>query len=115
MGGTTVVNHPVVGELNLHRDTLPVDDLTLVVYYPDIGSDSAGKLGALASLAAITAPDDQPPAHEGRGARPGRRGGSYSIACSWSRARFAQHAQARSLAIGLRSISPARSISPSVR
>ncbi|RZS77519.1 helix-turn-helix protein [Motilibacter rhizosphaerae] len=31
-GGTTVVDHPVVGELRLHRDKLPVDGLVLVVY-----------------------------------------------------------------------------------
>jgi transcriptional regulator with XRE-family HTH domain len=32
-GGTTTVNHPVVGELRLHRDKLPVDDVLLVLYY----------------------------------------------------------------------------------
>jgi transcriptional regulator with XRE-family HTH domain len=57
-GGTTVVNHPVVGELHLHRDKFPVGDLTLVLYYPDIGSDSAEKLRVLASLA-ITAANDE--------------------------------------------------------
>nr|WP_281371899.1 helix-turn-helix transcriptional regulator [Modestobacter versicolor] len=50
-GGTTTVVHPVVGELRLHRDKLPVAGLTLVLYYADVGSDSAGKLQALASLA----------------------------------------------------------------
>ncbi|MDQ2839416.1 MAG: helix-turn-helix transcriptional regulator [Actinomycetota bacterium] len=50
-GGTTTVNHPVVGNLHLHRDKLPVDGLTLVLYYTDIGSDSAEKLRVLASLA----------------------------------------------------------------
>lgn len=59
-GGTTKVNHPVVGELHLHRDKLPVGDLTLVMYYPDTGSDSADKLGVLASLTATTAPDQFP-------------------------------------------------------
>ena len=65
-GGTTVVDHPVLGELRLHRDKLPVDGLTLVVYYADTGSDSAEKLRLLASLAAGDAADrDQHPAREG--------------------------------------------------
>jgi transcriptional regulator with XRE-family HTH domain len=51
-GGTTTVRHPVVGELTLHRDKLPVDDLILVLYYPDESGDSAEKLRLLASLAA---------------------------------------------------------------
>lgn len=50
-GGTTTVNHPVVGELRLHRDKLPIDDVILVVYYPDKGSDSDEKLRLLAALA----------------------------------------------------------------
>lgn len=50
-GGTTTVNHPVVGELTLHRDKLPVDGLVLVLYYADEGSDSAEKLALLGSLA----------------------------------------------------------------
>ena len=49
-GGTTTVNHPVVGELHLHRDKLPVDGLFLVLYYPDQGSESEEKLRVLASL-----------------------------------------------------------------
>ncbi len=49
-GGTTTVNHPVVGELQLHRDKLPVDGLLLVLYYADEGSESAEKLDLLASL-----------------------------------------------------------------
>jgi transcriptional regulator with XRE-family HTH domain len=49
-GGTTTVNHPVVGELRLHRDKLPVDDLLLVLYYPDQDSESDEKLRVLASL-----------------------------------------------------------------
>jgi transcriptional regulator with XRE-family HTH domain len=49
-GGTIAVNHPVVGELRLHRDKLPVDDVILVVYYPDKGSDSDEKLQLLAAL-----------------------------------------------------------------
>jgi transcriptional regulator with XRE-family HTH domain len=74
-GGTTVVNHPVVGKLHLHRDKLPVGDLTLVLYYPDIGSDSAEKLRMLASLATTAADDEashgQLPAHKS-GSRPNR-------------------------------------------
>jgi transcriptional regulator with XRE-family HTH domain len=50
-GGTTTVNHPVVGELHLHRDKLPVEDLLLVLYYADQGSQSDEKLRLLASLA----------------------------------------------------------------
>ena len=49
-GGTTIVTHPLVGQLRLHRDKLPVEDLTLVLYYPDVHSDSAEKLSVLASL-----------------------------------------------------------------
>ncbi|WP_338181783.1 helix-turn-helix transcriptional regulator [Jatrophihabitans sp.] len=48
-GGTTTVNHPVVGELQLHRDKLPVDGLLLVLYYADQGSESDEKLRLLAS------------------------------------------------------------------
>jgi transcriptional regulator with XRE-family HTH domain len=51
-GGTTTVNHPVVGELRLHRDKLAVDDLLLVVYYADQGSDSDEKLRLLATVSA---------------------------------------------------------------
>lgn len=50
-GGTTVVNHPVVGQMRLHRDKLPFDGLLLVLYYADQGSDSDEKLRLLASTA----------------------------------------------------------------
>lgn len=56
-GGTTTVHHPVVGELRLHRDKLPVDGLTLVVYYADARSEDAEKLRLLASLV-TTSEDD---------------------------------------------------------
>ncbi|WP_395110072.1 helix-turn-helix transcriptional regulator [Actinomadura sp. SCN-SB] len=60
-GGTTTVHHPVVGDLRLHRDKLPLDDLILVVYYPDKGDDSDEKLRLLAALSpagpGVTAPD----------------------------------------------------------
>ena len=59
-GGTTVVHHPVVGELRLHRDKLPVDDVILVVYYADAGSASHDKLRLLASLA--VSPETSPSA-----------------------------------------------------
>jgi hypothetical protein len=52
-GGTITVNHPVVGELHLHRDKLPVDDVLLVLYYADHGSESDEKLRLLASMARI--------------------------------------------------------------
>jgi hypothetical protein len=58
-GGTTTVNHPVVGELHLHRDKLPVDDLLLVLYYADQGSQSDEKLRLLASIA-LTTPTPAP-------------------------------------------------------
>ena len=51
-GGTTTVNHPVVGQLRLHRDKLPVDGLLLVLYYADQGSESDEKLRLLASATA---------------------------------------------------------------
>ena len=60
-GGTTIVNHPVVGELHLHRDKLPVDDLLLVLYYADQGSESDEKLRLLASLTQTAPKKDSPP------------------------------------------------------
>jgi transcriptional regulator with XRE-family HTH domain len=56
-GGSITVDHPVVGELHLHRDKLPVDGLVLVLYYADAGSESAERLGLLASLAQDATPD----------------------------------------------------------
>ncbi|MGC8481114.1 MAG: helix-turn-helix transcriptional regulator [Acidimicrobiales bacterium] len=53
-GGTTTVNHPIVGQMRLHRDKLPFGDLLLVLYYPEQGSESDQKLRLLASTA-ITA------------------------------------------------------------
>jgi transcriptional regulator with XRE-family HTH domain len=49
-GGTTTVNHPIVGQLRLHRDKLPVDNVLLVLYYADQGSESDEKLQLLASM-----------------------------------------------------------------
>ncbi|MER5603439.1 helix-turn-helix transcriptional regulator [Streptomyces sp. NPDC002265] len=59
-GGTATVHHPVVGELRLHRDKLPVDDVILVVYYPDKDSDTDEKLRL---LAALSLPDSADTAH----------------------------------------------------
>ncbi|MBF9071929.1 helix-turn-helix transcriptional regulator [Streptacidiphilus fuscans] len=53
-GGTTTVNHPVVGELRLHREKLPVEGVVLVLYYADEGSESDEKLRLLASVATGT-------------------------------------------------------------
>ncbi|MFK0136530.1 helix-turn-helix transcriptional regulator [Streptomyces murinus] len=64
-GGTTTVHHPVVGELRLHRDKLPVEDVILVVYYPDRNSDSDEKLRLLAALTPTDAPGGAEPAPEG--------------------------------------------------
>jgi transcriptional regulator with XRE-family HTH domain len=49
-GGRTTVIHPVVGELHLNRDKLPVEDVLLVLYYADAGSESAEKHALLAAL-----------------------------------------------------------------
>jgi hypothetical protein len=60
------VNHPVVGELRLHRDKLPVDDVLLVLYYADQGSESDERLRLLASMAQTRAGDGSPTAELGR-------------------------------------------------
>jgi len=49
-GGTTTVRHPLVGPMRLHRDKLPLDDVILVLYYPDTGSEADEKLRMLAAL-----------------------------------------------------------------
>lgn len=51
-GNSTVVHHPAVGTMHLHRDKLPVDDVVLVVYYPDADSEDAERIRLLATLAA---------------------------------------------------------------
>jgi len=51
-GNSTVVRHPAVGTMHLHRDKLPVDDVVLVVYYPDADSEDAERIRLLATLAA---------------------------------------------------------------
>jgi transcriptional regulator with XRE-family HTH domain len=50
-GGTTAVDHPLLGELHYHREKLPVSGLTLVVYYP-AGAEAAEKFALLGSVAA---------------------------------------------------------------
>ncbi|KWX66198.1 XRE family transcriptional regulator [Mycobacterium sp. NAZ190054] len=62
IGGTAVVNHPIVGTLELHRDKLPVDGLILVLYYAEEGTESAEKLQVLASLAASGVDSESRPA-----------------------------------------------------
>src|SRR6202044_460463 len=64
-GGTTTMNHPVVGELHLHRDKLPVNDVLLVLYYADQGSESDEKLRLLASMAQTPAGDGSQTAERG--------------------------------------------------
>jgi transcriptional regulator with XRE-family HTH domain len=57
-GGAATVRHPVVGELQLHRDKLPVGNVILVVYYPDKDSDSDEKLRLLGALSRTEADDE---------------------------------------------------------
>jgi transcriptional regulator with XRE-family HTH domain len=72
-GGTTTMNHPVVGELHLHRDKLPVDDVLLVLYYADQGSESDEKLRLLASTAQTPAGEGSQTAELGRYLSPSLR------------------------------------------
>jgi transcriptional regulator with XRE-family HTH domain len=61
-GRPMVLAHPLVGALRLNREKLAVDagagGLVLAVYHPDLGSESAEKLAALASYARSPAPVD---------------------------------------------------------
>lgn len=57
-GNSTVIHHPLVGRMRMHREKLPVDDLMLVLYYPDADSDSPDKVRLLSSLAAAIHPDE---------------------------------------------------------
>ena len=52
-GGTAELRHPVVGDLTLHRDKLPVEGVTLVVYYATDAA-AAQRLALLEST--ITSP-----------------------------------------------------------
>ncbi|ROS75605.1 helix-turn-helix domain-containing protein [Cellulomonas sp. PhB143] len=59
-GTTSLLDHPVVGELRLNREKLAVggaDGQMLVVYHPDAGSDAADRLAVLASSALPAAKD----------------------------------------------------------
>jgi transcriptional regulator with XRE-family HTH domain len=49
-GGTATVTHPEVGEMQLHRDKLPVGNVLLVLYYPVAGSTAEEKIAILSSL-----------------------------------------------------------------
>jgi transcriptional regulator with XRE-family HTH domain len=57
--GTPIrLRHPQVGDMTLNRERLAIngtDDLMLVVYHPDAGSDAVDKLSLLASAALPTA------------------------------------------------------------
>jgi transcriptional regulator with XRE-family HTH domain len=53
-GAPMVFNHPQVGELRLNREKLLIggtDNIMLVIYHPDAGTDAADKLAILASVA----------------------------------------------------------------
>ena len=69
-GNSTVVHHPSVGTLEMHREKLPVDGLLLVLYYPDAGSDTEEKVRLLASLAADHGAEVVPMDQAANGAEP---------------------------------------------
>ena len=61
-GGTHLMHHPAVGELELAYDKFAVngtDGLTLVVYHAEPGSSTEQSLALLSALAADIAPDQQ--------------------------------------------------------
>jgi transcriptional regulator with XRE-family HTH domain len=69
-GAVTVVEHPQVGQLTLHKERLSVagaDGLVLVVYHGAPGTDTAEKLNLLASLTAADAPTQRPAAADSAG------------------------------------------------
>ena len=68
-GGSTVVVHPLVGELALHREKLPVGDLILVIYYPAEHSPASDALRLLTTLAAPLPAAPLPPAGPAQPAR----------------------------------------------
>jgi transcriptional regulator with XRE-family HTH domain len=53
-GGTIEVQHPIVGELQLHREKMQVEGFVLVVYYADQGSPSAERLHMLDALSTLS-------------------------------------------------------------
>ncbi|MFG6401347.1 helix-turn-helix domain-containing protein [Microbacterium sp. P04] len=52
VGGAVQIRHPIIGELQLHRDKMQVEDFVLVVYYAEENSPSAERLRILDTLAA---------------------------------------------------------------
>ncbi|SEG86660.1 hypothetical protein SAMN04489712_119140, partial [Thermomonospora echinospora] len=64
--GAKPFHHPVVGDLHLTYESLdlPADDLTLVAYGTEPGSDSEDKLRLLASWAAEVALHHHTPQHD---------------------------------------------------
>ncbi|MFE1646104.1 helix-turn-helix transcriptional regulator [Microbacterium sp. P01] len=56
VGGSVQVQHPMVGDLQLHREKMQVEDLVLVVYYAEQGSPSAKRLRMLDALATPSVP-----------------------------------------------------------
>ncbi|WP_267422618.1 MULTISPECIES: helix-turn-helix domain-containing protein [unclassified Curtobacterium] len=50
-GNSTVVHHPSLGTMRLHREKFPVDGLLFVVYHPDADGESAEKVRLLAAMA----------------------------------------------------------------
>ncbi|MGJ7874921.1 helix-turn-helix domain-containing protein [Streptomyces rochei] len=79
-GGTTTVHHPVVGELRLHRDKLPIEDVLLVVYYPDKDSDSDEKLHLLAAVSS-TGTASEGPCNVAKSGGPASTSGGSSSCC----------------------------------
>jgi len=49
-GGSAILNHPILGELHLNREKMPIGEFVMVIYYPDEHSSAAEKLRLLASL-----------------------------------------------------------------
>lgn len=68
---TTVIHHPQVGELTLHKERLLIsgaDGLTLTLHHAPPGAEDAEKMALLASLAAPTASARPAPALDPSGA-----------------------------------------------
>jgi len=50
-GNSTVVHHPSLGTMRMHREKFPVDGLLFVLYHPDADGESADKVRLLAAMA----------------------------------------------------------------
>ncbi len=68
------MNHPIVGELELHYETLypgSAEDQALVVYTAELGTPSHTGLGLLATIASPQLAENQEestrPSHRGQG------------------------------------------------